>query len=88
MDTNELIERTAALVFGEPGPQRQAYRDQTRELEAQWRAWLADEYASALPEAAQQAIWDYAWDQGHASGYNEVEMHYSDVAAIANLARG
>lgn len=88
MNTEELHERTAALVFGEPGPERQAYREQTRELESQWRAWLASEYAPEVPEAAQEAIWNYAWEEGHASGYDEVEMHYRDLADIANLARG
>jgi hypothetical protein len=27
-------------------------------------------------------VWDYAWQQGHASGLHEVEMVYRDVARL------
>lgn len=28
------------------------------------------------------AIWDKAWEDGHAYGPNEVEMHYQDLIEI------
>ena len=54
-----------------------------RALEKRWGAWLADEYASEVPAAAHDDIYRLAWEQGHSSGYGEVEYHYSEYAGLA-----
>jgi hypothetical protein len=66
---------------------REQRNSSLRELEASWKLWLAVENGIAhLNQPAQDAIFRYAWDQGHASGYFEVGTYYAEVAAIALLA--
>jgi hypothetical protein len=53
---------------------RREYAQENYRLEKQFRndlvAALGDQYD--LHEDAAQAVYDYAWDQGHSSGYSEV----------------
>jgi hypothetical protein len=46
---------------------------------------LADKYADGLPEDVQGRIFEMAYDNGHAYGEDEVEIHYE---SFANLAKG
>lgn len=39
-----------------------------------------------LPNAVRDAVWKKAWDDGHASGIHEVEMHYEELADIVKAA--
>jgi len=56
---------------------REAYRAETKRLEREWQAWLADEYApSGLTEDQAKKIFEKAWEDGHAHGYSEVENYY------------
>lgn len=56
-------------------------------LEADWRPWLASENGvSHLSQETQDAIFRFAWEEGHSSGYSEVENYYVDVAVIALIA--
>lgn len=59
----------------------------TAALEAEWKLWLADEYAAELPLAAQDAVFALAWEQGHHAGYSEVEGLYEEYAEFADKVR-
>lgn len=91
LNTAALIEATrlvdaAWLTTGTPEERtasRKLHGQRTGELEAQWRAWLADEYASDLSSVAQSLIYTKAWEDGHSSGYNDVEHYYSEHADFA-----
>ena len=67
------------------------YRECQREIDEQFKTWLAVTYSPNMPEAADELIWDKAWADGHHAGYHEVESHYHDYAefatAIANTLR-
>lgn len=39
-----------------------------------------------MPAKVAERVFDKAWEDGHASGLHEVEMHYDDLAIIANHA--
>jgi hypothetical protein len=54
---------------------------------AEWKAWLADEYADDLPEAVQDRIFGKAWEDGHSGGYDEIEFHYIPLAVFARDVR-
>lgn len=38
---------------------------------------------AGLNEAQHAIVYSQAWEQGHASGYEEVEDHYADLAEMA-----
>lgn len=47
---------------------------------------LAEKHLPGLPERVTDKVFEYAWEEGHASGWNEVEYVYQEVAAIAEVA--
>ena len=55
-------------------------RQAARDVEA---ARLAAEYAHHLPESVTAAVFQVAWEYGHASGSHEVEINYDQLAALA-----
>lgn len=63
-----------------------AYRAATSMITAEFRAWLANQYASSLPVSVQSKIWEKSWEDGHSAGYSEVESHYMDNADFAEFA--
>ena len=40
-----------------------------------------------LPEKARRLIFESAWEQGHSSGNNEVEMYYNDLTELVEKIR-
>lgn len=57
------------------------------EAEAVFQAELAATYlVAAVPANVADATYGYAYQQGHAGGYADIEIHYVDVAALVNLA--
>jgi predicted metal-dependent phosphoesterase TrpH len=94
MDTNALEAAIKTLTYPREAKNREErarlyaeYREQENALIAQWKTWLADEYADDLPAAAQNAIYRKAWEEGHSSGYYEVENHYSELSELGRLIR-
>lgn len=65
---------------------RDAYIQNQKSLELQFRAYLAFEYADGLPTETQDAIWEEAWEDGHSYGYGNVELYYEDYADLAYVA--
>jgi hypothetical protein len=63
-----------------------AYNEAVGKIVGEFKAYLADTYASSLPTAVQDRIWSKAWEDGHASGYSEIENHYIDNADFAEFA--
>ena len=53
------------------------------ELEKELRARYM---RKGMSEEAALAAFDFAWEEGHSSGNWEVEMYYTDIARVANLA--
>lgn len=39
-----------------------------------------------VPDEIAQRVFNKAWEDGHASGTHEVEMHYDDLSEIVNAA--
>jgi len=89
LSTDEVTAAVQALVY----PERtninananiafREYRENTRALELRWARWLGDEYASVVSESTQAAIFVKAWEDGHSSGYGNVESVYEDLALI------
>lgn len=48
-----------------------------------FEARLKQEYLPSVPESVSAKVFDYAWEEGHASGEHEVETVYSEVSLIA-----
>jgi hypothetical protein len=89
MDTETLVQRVRELdkVYARENISRKDYYEQRGALEAKWMLWLATENeVTHLSDEAQSAIYGYAFEEGHASGYSEVGNVYSSVAAIARIA--
>jgi hypothetical protein len=59
----------------------------TNALEAEWAEWLAYNYGVEHPEVAAM-IYSRAWQDGHSSGYGEVESIYEDLSIIVLRAIG
>ena len=55
-------------------------RQAARDVEA---ARLAADYAHHLPESVTAAVFQVAWEYGHARGSREVENYYVDLADLA-----
>jgi hypothetical protein len=66
-------ERSAALV---------EYRAAQDAVTAEFRAYLEDTYGWAHSTEGEQILWAAAWSNGHASGYANVEAHYSEYADL------
>jgi hypothetical protein len=63
-----------------------AYNESVSKIVGEFRDFLADQYAPRLPAEVQARIWGKSWEDGHSSGYNEVEGHYLDNADFAEFA--
>lgn len=61
------------------------YRVEEKALEQQWKAWLIEEYAFDFSEKVQEEIFRRAWDDGHSSGYHNVENYFQEYADFANM---
>ena len=62
------------------------YHEATQKITAEFHEWLTHEYASTLPVAVQDKIWEMAWSDGHHAGYPEVENYYTQYAEFAKFA--
>lgn len=82
LSTVDLHNATSSLTYGDTVTERQNYRAQVRDLETQWQEWLHEEYASFLSSQSANEIYVQAWENGHASGYSEVESIYVDLASF------
>lgn len=57
--------------------------------EARERVRMEKKYGTyELKEAVRDKLWSMAWDQGHSSGYAEVEIYYADLAKLVLLVLG
>ena len=52
----------------------------------QLAARLKDEYLPSVTQRVADKVFDKAWEDGHANGVHEVEMHYEEIAVIAQEA--
>jgi hypothetical protein len=95
LSTRELDEATRALVWPRFDGRRSAkafadlqeaknqYHADEKALEACWEPWLAKEYADGLSAIVVDELFRRAWDDGHSSGYHEVETYYQQYAEFA-----
>lgn len=44
---------------------------------------LAADFAPSLPRPVTTAVFELAWEYGHANGETEVEIHYVDLVQVA-----
>lgn len=87
----DYADRAAALTYPSGrGPEvteaRREYQAAQGQIREDFAEALAEEYlvgieAGALAEIAARTF-TFAWEQGHASGYSDVEAHYSEVADL------
>ena len=82
LTTVEVDEQVRQAWNGSGFEERQAYRAAVAELEAEWREWLFQEHADDMSTEAAQVVFARAWEEGHASGYSEVEMHFVDLIGL------
>ncbi|MFE6967209.1 hypothetical protein ACFVAJ_19145 [Agromyces sp. NPDC057679] len=66
---------------------RDAYRQSEANIKLHFADDLRDAYAEDLPEAVAPIIFERAWEDGHSSGYSEVESQYVDLAEFARKVR-
>lgn len=60
---------------------RAAYRQHERDLVAQFRADLEEEFnLASYPKA--QKVFDFAWEQSHSEGYRAVYHTYSELTEL------
>lgn len=68
---------------------RLAYREKVNDIRGDFAKDLAEEYlpdvADNYSEQIPKAVFAKAWEQGHASGFSDVENHYIDLADLVNL---
>lgn len=93
LNANEAEAAIKALVYpsgiadrNERVAAHAAYNKAVGEINTEFREWLADEYASTLPASVQIRIWGKAWEDGHADGLRNVEIHYEENADFAEFA--
>lgn len=58
------------------------YRAAQDAVTSEFRAYLENTYPHFHSDQILQKLWDAAWSNGHASGYSEVEGHYSEYADL------
>ena len=89
MDTSTANAAADALPYPSNAPVkertrlRREYEESLALITAEFKEWLAFEYASELPVSVQEDIWYKAWADGHSAGYNEVERFYINLAEFA-----
>ena len=66
---------------------REEHGEEVSEITGQFRDWLEFEYAGSFPTQVQDLIFHKAWEDGHSSGYFEVEGFYEDYADFAEKVR-
>jgi hypothetical protein len=66
---------------------RAEYHTAQNAMVSKWKTWLASEHADGLPEGVQDRIYSAAWDEGHSSGYHEIEHYYIMFAGFARDVR-
>lgn len=62
---------------------RRAYQESWGKVTQEFAEYLAATYAPWLVKQTQDMIWRKAWEDGHSSGYSEVENYYMDLASFA-----
>lgn len=55
---------------------------QTKEIEAEWKLWLYQDAAADLSTEASDLIFQKAWEEGHASGYEEVDNLFRELVEL------
>ena len=60
---------------------RKIYRQSSATIKDRFRAALEVEYGM-VGNLKAQAVWDMAWDDGHAIGYYEVEICYEKYSTL------
>ena len=68
-------ERSAALM---------EYRAAQDAVTKEFRAYLEDTHGYNHTPEQHQKLWDAAWSNGHAYGYANVEVHYSDYTDLTD----
>lgn len=86
MNTDQIEAATTKLystgLKGQPSVARVERDRQNAENQAAWRSWLHREYLNGFGRETADAVYRKAWEDGHSSGYREVEMHYQELADI------
>jgi len=82
MDIREKIETGAYVPTTAYTPEtRQAYREETSRLEAQFKADLLAELGITKHPKA-DALYRMAWDRGHSCGFSEVVSEAEELAEL------
>lgn len=89
-DAIQLPGSDALLTRDERVAAHDVYRAAHAELNQEFADALAAEYLDVIAESRVEAvaapIFAMAWENGHPSGYSEVELCYMDLAEIATTA--
>ncbi len=60
---------------------RQAYRDEINKINEEFKLALFKEYGVETNPKREQAF-DKAWEEGHSTGYDDVEIYFSDFVEL------
>ena len=86
MNTEQIEAATTKLYGtgpkGQPSVGRVERTRQDQENRAAWQSWLHREHLNGFGRETADAVFRKAWEDGHSSGYREVEMHYTELADI------
>lgn len=61
---------------------REAYHEERRFIENEFKYALQREYLSDAPDSVADRVWELAWQEGHSSGFGDVEHYYQEFAEL------
>lgn len=82
--TAEIAERAQEIRLGGGVEGRRIYNEAFAAIEAEWKIWLYQDAAADLSTEASDLIFQKAWEEGHGSGYQDVDGQFRD---LVNLVR-
>lgn len=84
LTTSEIYEQLEAIPTATP---HATYVETRANLEAQWREWLYQEFADDFSTQAADAIYVRAYEEGHSSGYQEIQNQFIDLTSLVRQVR-
>ena len=69
-------------------PGHAAWNDEDRAIRQKFRSACETAFdIASVPQSALDLVWVKAWDDGHSAGYEEILIHYEELADIVKAAQ-
>lgn len=72
--------QAASQARRERSPELADLAERAQQAHTEWLDALREQHSPDLSLAQAEVIMELAWQEGHSSGYEQVEYHYSDYA--------